>query len=308
MSSDPITEPDQISVEPEELEPILASSKLTDSIGSRLLGPLKSLLAPALVFAGFVGVWYLLSWRYLPTVLGRDSRPEFLRSLLLPYPHDVVNVSFLDSANRQEILSGLWLDTRLAFLGLAIAISIGIAMAIAMSQKQWIERSFYPYAVFLQTVPILALVPVIGLFLGFGFTARLVVVVIISLFPIITNTLFGLKSVDPGLDDLFALHTKSRPVRLWKLQLPGSLPAMFVGFQIAAGLSVVGAIVGDFFFQRGDKGLGNLIGIYANQIKPEQLWGTVFFSTVLGIAAFTMFGTLRNRLVGHWHESVNTHE
>ena len=96
----------------------------------------------------------------------------------------------------------------------------------------------------------------IGLFLGWGFTSRVVVVVIISLFPIITNTLFGLKSVDRGLDDLFALHTSSRWVRLWKLQLPGSLPAMFVGFQIAAGLSVIGAIVGDFFFARGARGSG----------------------------------------------------
>ncbi|MCZ7532734.1 MAG: ABC transporter permease [Acidimicrobiia bacterium] len=301
MSHDVFTEVEQPSIVPEEFVPVA----FFEESGSGIGGFLKSLIAPTIIFAAFMGVWYLLSWRYLPIVMGRDSPPEFLRSIILPYPHDVVSVAFLDSGNLGEILSGFWLDMRLAFTGLAIAMVLGISTAIAMSQARWVERSFYPYAVFLQTVPILALVPVIGLFLGFGFTSRVVVVVIISLFPIITNTLFGLKSVDPGLDDMFTLHTKSRRVRLWKLQLPGSLPAMFVGFQIAAGLSVVGAIVGDFFFARGEKGLGNLISIYSNRLQPEQLWGTVFFSTLLGLFVFTMFGWLRTRLVGHWHESAN---
>ncbi len=276
--------------------------------GSKFINRLSLLIAPLIVFAVFVGIWYLLSWRMLPPILGRDSPPELLRSIILPYPHDVVSVALLDPSNLGDILSGLWLDIRLASVGLAIAIALGVTGAIAMSQARWVERSFYPYAVFLQTVPILALVPAIGLFLGFGFSARLVVVVILSLFPIITNTLFGLKSTDPGLADLFTLHTKSRRVRLWKLQLPGSIPAMFIGFQIAAGLSVVGAIVGDFFFGRGEKGLGNLIQIYANQLQPERLWGTVFFSTLLGLFAFLMFGWLRTRLIGHWHESVGPSE
>ncbi len=303
MTADPYDGVDvALLVKEEEQEIPREGSQPTRNSGLR--GHLKKLVAPAIVFVVFVGIWYLLSWKYLPVLMRRDSPPQFMRSILLPYPHDVVKVAYLDSANLHEILSGLWLDTRLAFTGLAIAISIGIAAAIAMSQARWVERSFYPYAVFLQTVPILALVPVIGLFLGWGFTSRVVVVVIISLFPIITNTLFGLKSVDRGLDDLFALHTSSRWVRLWKLQLPGSLPAMFVGFQIAAGLSVIGAIVGDFFFARGAKGLGNLIGIYANRLQPERLWGTVFFSTLLGLFVFTIFGTLRTRLVGHWHESA----
>jgi len=288
----------------EEAEPSIVWHAAAPSDRLRALLRLRFLVAPALVFAGFMAIWYLLSWRFLPIVLGRDATPEFLRSLILPYPHDVVKVAFLDPANLGSLLSGLWLDARLSFFGLAIAISVGVLTAVAMRQARWVERSFYPYAVFLQTVPILALVPLIGLFLGYGFSSRLIVVVIISLFPIITNTLFGLKSADQGLHDLFTLHTDSRRVRLSKLELPASMPAMFTGFQIAAGLSVIGAIVGDFFFQRGEKGLGNLIDLYSSRLRPEELWGAVFLSTMLGLLVFISFGWLRVRLTGHWHESA----
>ncbi len=267
-------------------------------VGLLLAGP------PLAVFAGFVGIWYLLSWRFLPVVLGDPiSAADRLRSTLLPYPHDVVAVAFLDPENLSDLLSGLWLDIRLALGGLAISIAIGVAIAVAMSQAKWIEVSGYPYAVLLQTVPILALVPLIGLWFGFGFGARLTVVVIISLFPIITNTLFGLKSAEDGLHDLFTLHTRSRWARLLKLQLPASLPAMFTGFQISAGLSVIGAIVGDFFFGRGERGLGNLINLYAARLRPEELFGALVFSTLLGIAVFVSFGWARTRLTGHWHET-----
>ncbi len=272
--------------------------------GSRLRGWAGLFLPPVAVFAAFVGAWYLLSWKFLPVLLGEDpGSVSRLRATLLPYPHDVFRTAFLDPENLTDLLGGLWLDTRLALAGLAISIVLGVAVAIAMSQARWIEISGYPYAVLLQTIPVLALVPLIGLWFGFGFGARLLVVVIISLFPIITNTLFGLKSAEKGLHDLFTLHTDSRWVRLFKLQLPASLPAMFTGFQISAGLSVIGAIVGDFFFGRGEKGLGNLINLYVARLRPEELFGAIVFSTLLGIGVFILFGWLRTRLTGHWHES-----
>lgn len=269
------------------------------------------LVGPIAVFGAVIGVWYLLAWRYLPGLLGQDvgetaaeaaAAAARLRNTLLPYPHDVVTEAFLNQENLQELLAGLWLDIRLSFFGLTISIILGVASAVAMSQGKWIERSFYPYAVFLQTVPILALVPLIGLFLGFGFGARLLVVVIISLFPIITNTLFGLRSAEKGLHDLFTLHDASRWTRFRKLQLPAAIPAMFTGFQISAGLSVIGAIVGDFFFGRGEKGLGNLVQLFVNRLQPEQLWGALFFSTLLGLFVFVAFGWLRTRLTASWYE------
>lgn len=308
MSTEPLETMEAATLISEESQAILLPHAKAKAGRPRVLAWLGLFAAPALVLAGVVAIWYLLSWRYLPIILGRDATPEFLRNIILPYPHDVVQVAFLDSTNLGDLLSGLLLDVRLSFTGLAISITIGVLTAVAMSQARWVERSFYPYAVFLQTVPILALVPLIGLFLGFGFSARLIVVVIISLFPIITNTLFGLKSAEQGLHDLFTLHTTSRWVRLRKLMLPTSMPAMFTGFQISAGLSVIGAIVGDFFFGRGQKGLGNLIDIYSNRLRPAELWGAVLFSTALGLFAFIFFGWLRTRLTGHWHESASRGE
>lgn len=285
---------------------------ITPTSGSKATGRTLAelILGPLAVFSAVIAVWYLIAWRYLPGLLGQDdTSPDAalrLRNTLLPYPHDVVNEAFLNWENLQELLLGLWLDIKLSFFGLAISIVMGVSAAVAMSQAKWVERSFYPYAVFLQTVPVLALVPLIGLFLGFGFGARLLVVVIISLFPIVTNTLFGLRSAERDLHDLFTLHDASRWTRLIKLQLPAALPAMFTGFQISAGLSVIGAIVGDFFFGRGDKGLGNLIQLFVNRLKPEQLWGALAFSTALGLFVFVMFGWLRTRLTASWYEGTES--
>lgn len=298
---------DQMAVDSPHTPPTLGT---TSSVGHssrlrRALQKLSPMGGPVAVFAFVIGAWYLLSWRYLAPLLGRDggeAAAERLRNTLLPYPHDIVGESFLDTQNLTELLSGLWLDIRLSFTGLAIAAIIGISSAVLMSQAKWIERSFYPYAVFIQTVPILALVPLIGLFFGFGFGARLLVVVIISLFPIITNTLFGLRSAERGLHDIFTLHDASRWTRLVKLQLPASIPAMMTGFQISAGLSVIGAIVGDFFFGRGERGLGNLILLYVNRLQPEQLWGALALSTGLGLFVFVAFGWLRTRLTAAWYE------
>ncbi len=165
-----------------------------------------------------------------------------------------------------------------AFIGLAIATVVGFLTAVVMSQTRWLERSIYPWAVVLQTIPILAVVPLIGFWFGFEFQSRVVVCVLIALFPIITNTLFGLKSVDRGHRDLFALHGATRRQRLLKLQLPGAAPHIFTGLRIAAGLSVIGAIVGDFFFRQGEPGIGRLIDQYTQRLQSEQLFVAVIAS------------------------------
>jgi NitT/TauT family transport system permease protein len=128
------------------------------------------------------------------------------------------------------------------------------------------------------------------------------------LFPIITNTLFGLKSADQMQHDLFTLQRATRLQRLLKLQLPGALPAILSGWRIAAGLSVVGAIVGDFFFRQGDPGIGRLIDDYRARLQSEQLFAAVALSSLLGVLVFWGFGLLANALVGSWHESQRSSE
>jgi NitT/TauT family transport system permease protein len=261
------------------------------------LGRRYELLPPFVVLLGFVGVWYLISAFVLS---------EQRRNILLPFPHDVWTVAFGDAANRSDLLTGLKLSFQVAAVGLVIAMIVGVFFAVVMRQANWIETSFYPYAIFLQTVPVLALVPMIGLWLGFGFGARVLVAVIISLFPIITNTLFGLKSADRALDDIFTLHGASRWTRLTKLQLPSAIPAMLTGFQISAGLSVIGTIVGEFFFGRGEVGLGRLIQLYSARLRAEELIASIALSALLGIAFFAFFGWVKTRLTSSWDESAES--
>jgi NitT/TauT family transport system permease protein len=267
--------------------------------GPRKGGPVRRfvlMVGPPIATAGvFAGIWYLMSY----VVLNPHQR------FLMPPPHEVIRVGFLKWHNLHEVLTvGLLPTTRVALTGLGIAIVIGMILAIVMSQAKWIEFSLYPYAVVVQTIPIIAIVPVIGFLFKYDFKSRVIACVMISIFPIITNTLFGLKSAESTLHDLFTLHGAGRLTRLWKLQLPAAMPAIFTGFRISAGLSVIGAIVGDFFFRQGNPGIGRLIDNYRAQLAAERLYTAVFFSSLLGVVVFWGFGYLGNRLTRSWHESA----
>ena len=254
-------------------------------------------VGPLIIFTAFIGFWYWLHY---------DGMSEN-RRFLVPPPHEVIDDGYLDWRNFSTMLEALWLTTRVALGGLAIAIALGMTLAILMSQARWVERAIFPYAVALQSIPILALVPLIGIVLDFNIQARVLVCVIISLFPIINNTLFGLQSVEQGHHDLFTLHQSSRLTRLVKLQLPAASPAIFAGFRISAGLSVIGAIVGDFFFRKGDKGIGILIDQYASRTTTiPRLYAATVLAALLGYAVFAAFGLMRKLVVGSWYESVDT--
>lgn len=259
----------------------------------RLFHTVGVVAPPLAVAALMVGVWYFGSYVVL------DAQRRFL----LPPPHDVVRYSLFDGEVRNEILEATYQTARVAFVGLFIAALLGIVTAIAMSQARWIERSLFPWAVVLQTVPILAIVPLIGFWWGFDFRSRVLVCVLISLFPMITNTLFGLRSAASGFHDLFSLRRASRWTRLRKLQFPAALPAIFVGLQTCAGLSVIGAIVGDFFFRQGNPGIGRLIDNYRAELASENLFAAIGASSLLGIIAFAIVGWSADRVVGRWHET-----
>lgn len=250
-------------------------------------------LPPIGVFILMIGLWYAASYVLLSPG----------RRFLLPPPDQVIKVAYLDPHNLSELLAALALSGQVALAGLAIATVIGVLFAVLMSRARWLERSLFPYAVILQTVPVLALVPLIGYLFGFKYTSRLVVCVMIALFPIIANTLFGLRSVDPALHDLFTLHRAGRWRRLVKLEIPAALPAFFTGLRISAGLSVIGAVVGDFFFQQGQPGIGQLIYQYPRRLESEKLYGAAILACLLGLVVFLVFGFIARRITS-WHASV----
>jgi NitT/TauT family transport system permease protein len=174
-----------------------------------------------------------------------------------------------------------------------------------MSLNHVAERSLYPYAILLQTVPVVAVAPLIVLWFGFEMKSIIIISVIISLFPIINNTLLGLKSTPTTLVELFEMHSKNSIVSFFKLRVPAALPAIFSGLKISAGLSVIGAIVGEFIIGSGseDGGLGVQI-IYAQaELETALVMALITATTLLGFTFFATISTLGYYLMHKWHES-----
>jgi NitT/TauT family transport system permease protein len=248
---------------------------------------------PLAVFGAFIGVWY--GAHHL--VLSEQ------RKFIVPPPHRVIDRAFFDDQARAELWQGLVNTGRIALIGFVIAAAAALFGAVVMAISRVFERALFPYAVALQTIPVLALVPLFSVWFGPTRTARVVTCVLVALFPILTSFLFGLKSIDRGHVDLFRLNKAGLRTRLFKLQLPAALPSIFTGLRIGAGLCVIGALVADFFFTRGDLGLGRLLNNYAKRLEYEKLFGGVILASFLGVAIYLLIGWLGNRVLRNWHES-----
>ena len=261
---------------------------------------LVMIVPPMLTFAAFIGAWYLYSATKYDIAAQRRNT--------LPYPHEIIREGFMpwwdDTNGFKPILEYMWPTFKVTVVGLAVSIVLGISFAVLMNFSKHLERAFFPYAVILQTVPILAITPLLTQLFGEQFGVRLVVTVLIAIFPIITNTLFGLQSTDRLHHDLFTLNHASRWTRLRKLELPSALPALMAGIRIAAGGAVIGSIVADFFFTQGDKGIGYYIRTRQQRAaeRPEMFAGTIM-ATLFGIVMFLIVGWITNRAVRNWHES-----
>ncbi len=258
---------------------------------------LSDYVGPFITFCLFIGVWYLVA-----TVL----LPEHKR-FLLPAPHRVISEGFFvwrsgERRGLQPILLSLWDSAKVALIGLVITIVVGMALATAMSTRRWLERATWPYLVAIQSAPILALTPLIRAIIDGTMNQRLLVVVLISIFPIVSNTLFGLLSADKSQHELFTLQGASAWTRLTKLQFPAALPNIFVGLRISAGLAVIGAVVGDFYFRQGGVvGIGAQIDVYRSRLWGPELIAAILLASALGLVVFLLFGWLAKRAVGKWH-------
>jgi NitT/TauT family transport system permease protein len=205
-----------------------------------------------------------------------------------------------------SLMESLWITTMAAALGLATSIVVGVAIALIFAQSRWIRGIFYPYTILLQTVPIVAIAPLILLWVGNGIVSVSLVAFIICLAPIIANTTQGLISVDPNLVDLFLMHKATAAQILFKLRLPNAMPSLFVGIRIAAGISVIGAITGELFAGSSRVGVGGLgyAILYAHgQLETDYLFALVAAASVLGFAFFFIGMFLEWYFLHNWHES-----
>ncbi|WP_446744029.1 ABC transporter permease [Silvibacterium acidisoli] len=198
-----------------------------------------------------------------------------------------------------------------AALGLAASIVAGVGISLIFAQSRWVRRMFYPYTLLLQTVPIVAIAPLILMWVGAGTGSVTLITFIICLAPIIANTTQGMVSVDENLVHLFLMHNATRGQILFKLRLPHAIPALFVGVRISAGIAVIGAITGELFAGSssvGQGGLGYSIIYSSQQLQTDYLFALIAASAVLGFVFYFIVAGLEWYFLHNWHESARTPE
>ena len=225
---------------------------------------------------------------------------------LVPSP---VELARLIPARIGDLLPALAVTAGEALGGFVLSAVVGVAVGLCFSGSPLLRRSLYPYVVLLQTIPIIAVSPLILLWLGNGSLSVLFISFLISVPAVIVNTTQGLISIDVNLLNLFRMGNASMTDVLFKLRLPHALPQMFVGLKIAAGASVVGALVGETFAGSSALGAGGLGygAIYAlSQLDTPYLFVLILTSSLLGLVCFLAVTTAERLMVGHWHDAFHS--
>lgn len=254
-----------------------------------VLPPLVTLVVVTLLVEGYVRLRHV---------------PEYL----VPAPSAVIK-QLLQNPSRGELLASAFTTGKAALAGFAMSAVLGVTLAITLSTARWIERAFYPYAVFFQTVPIIAIAPLLTIWFGDGFRAVAISAFIVSVFPVIANTLTGILSVDPALRDMFRLYRASWWSTLIKLRVPWALPNIFTGLRIAAGLAVIGAVVGEFVAGTSSddtSGLGILVLRSNKQGNTAQVFAAVIMASALGLLLFAAVNFVSWLLLRRWHASASS--
>lgn len=244
---------------------------------------------PAAVFVLFLAVWHAATVRF--------EIPAYL----LPSPVKVLEEL---RANGETLVRATALTGGRALAGLLFSFAAGVLVAFFFAQSRIVQRSLYPYAIFLQTVPVVAVAPLIVTWFGFGNASVILVAVIISFFPILASGTAGMTDIDENLAELFALNNASRLQTLFKLHVPNSIPYLVNGVRISSGLAVIGAIIGEFFaaYGRDSVGLGYLIYMTSGQLKTAYLFAAILASTLLGLAIFGAATFIGRAAVSSWKE------
>lgn len=222
-----------------------------------------------------------------------------IKKFIAPSPADM----FMAMADERNVLaSACWLTGRAAVAGLSLSILVGTMIGVVFAKSPLMRRGFYPYAIFLQTVPVVAFAPILVLWIGYGTASVIAVTFVLSLFPIITNVTVGMLAVPKTYHELFTLNAATSWQRFWKLQFPFTIPHLITGIKVSAGLATIGAIVGEYFVGHGADGLG--LGFMIRQAvdmnRSERLFAVVLLSTLLGVGLFSITSVLADTVLKRW--------
>ena len=209
--------------------------------------------------------------------------------------------------NFGSLMTSLWTTLSVTIEAFVLAVLGGLALAILFSQSRAVENALYPYAVILQVTPVVAIAPLILIWVGYDRIDLVLVIVafIVAFFPILSNTTLGLKSADHNLVDLFRLYGASRWQILWKLQLPTAQPHLLGAMKISGGLALIGAVVAEFVAGSGAAtGLAWRIVESGHNLEIAKMFAALALLAGLGIAIFSALSVLEWALLHHWHESA----
>nr|MDZ8019315.1 ABC transporter permease [Nostoc sp. SerVER01] len=244
-----------------------------------------------------VGILALFLWDILVRVM-------HLPPYILPRPILVFQTLITDW---NQLFASLLITLQITIVAFVAAAISGLLIAILFAQSKWIERSLFPYAVILQTTPIVAIAPLIILWLKNNTFAALVVCAwIVAFFPIVSNTTLGLNSVDRNLLNLFQLYKASRWQTLLYLRLPSAMPYFLGGLKISGGLALIGAVVAEFVAGTGGakSGIAYRILISSYNLQIPRMFAALFLTTGLGVLIFVGLSALSDFILSKWHESA----
>lgn len=253
-----------------------------------------------IVWPAAVAALLLLLWQALVVAF---EVPVFL----VPSPLRVAQALVEDAGLLFAALMNTMMITLLAF---AVAVLLGTAIAFAFVQSRAIETAFFPYAVLLQVTPIVAIAPLIIIWVKDPTASLVVCAALVALFPVIANTTLGLRSVDPGLLAYFRLQGATRWQTLRRLRIPSALPFFFAGLRISSGLALIGAVVAEFVAGTGGTGTGLAYQIlYAGyQLNIPRMFAALALIAVAGVALFALMAGLSRWALAGWHDSETAPE
>jgi len=249
------------------------------------------ILMPVLIGALSLGAWEWAVHAY--------AVPHFI----LPSPSRIWSQLLRDW---HSLSVSLWITLQITFAALAVAAAAGLLLAILFAQSKWVELSLFPYAVVLQVTPIVAIAPLIIIWVDDVRLALLICAWIVAFFPILSNTTLGLNSVDHNLVDLFRLYRASRFQALVFLRLPAAMPFFLAGLRISGGLALIGAIVAEFVAGTGGRasGLAYRILEAGYQLQIPRMFAALLLICISGIAIFLVLGLIQHLALRRWHESA----
>ena len=256
-------------------------------LGGRMRGGLASAAAAILPPAVF-SVIFLAAWQAYAVVFD-------ISDAALPTPTEIGAALWRE---RELLLDNTWITVQEILIGLALAIVVGVALGAVIRASRTVERAVYPWLVVSQLVPIPAIAPVFVIWFGFDLRPKVLVVALVSFFPIVVNTVDGLKAVEPELINLMRTLGASRRRIFLAAQLPAAMPFIFSGMKVAAAFSVIGAVFGEWVGS--SEGLGYLILTLNNQTATDEVFAVVVVLAAIGIGLFGMI-SLAERLLLPWY-------